>query len=104
MTHLGSESCFLNISSASHYQIISGIMGLIAFRFQLGMFRAHCVAQVFLVLQLISSGSGVEITLPVGVVRRLLPSTSLREALGQGRVPAQPPNQGNVKSWQAGDG
>ena len=44
-------------------------------------------------------GSEAGITLPIGELRRLLPSTSLQEALGEGRVPAQPTDQGNMKSW-----
>ena len=39
----------------------------------------------------VTPGSGVRVTLPIGVLRQLLPSTSLWEALGQGRIPARPP-------------
>ena len=45
-----------------------------------------------------SSGSGAEqskIPLSIGVVRRLLPSTSLWEVLGQGLAPTKPPWPGS---------
>ncbi|GFR88512.1 hypothetical protein ElyMa_000771900 [Elysia marginata] len=38
--------------------------------------------------------------IPSKEIKAILPSASLWETLGQGRVPTQPPNQGDVKPWK----
>ena len=63
MIHWDSVSCFLNIFSASQYQKVSCILGVIAFQFQLAMFHARYGSRTFPSLLLISGRSTKKLVL-----------------------------------------